>query len=67
MSNCPDSVQWNLDIQRSPQYSKRFFFTPAIVKWLEKNFDTTNPWYSEQTLPVPWPFILRDWPKVFYV
>ena len=25
---------------------------------MEKNLDTTNPWYSEQILPVPWPFII---------
>lgn len=34
------------------------FFTPVIVKYLEKNLDITKPHYSEHILPVPWPFII---------
>ena len=29
------------------------FYTPAVVKYLEKNLDITKPRYSEQILPVP--------------
>ena len=32
-------------------------FTPVIVKYVEKNLDVTKPRYSEQILPVPWPFV----------
>ena len=31
-------------------------FTPIIVKYVKKNLDVTKPLYSEQILPVPWPF-----------
>ena len=28
------------------------FFTPVIVKYMEKNLDTTKPRYSKQILPI---------------
>ena len=34
------------------------FFTPEIVKCMKKNLDTTKPRYSEQILPVRWPFVI---------
>ena len=34
------------------------FFSPLIViKHMEKNLDITKPHYTEDILPVPWPFI----------
>ena len=35
---------------------RTIFLAPVIVKYLEKNLDTTKPRYSEHILPVPWPF-----------
>ena len=49
------------------------FFTPLMVKYMEKNLDETKPRYSKHMLPVPWPFVIsrfhRDlqsdgWPGV---
>ena len=34
------------------------FFTPVIVKYMEKHLNITKPRYSEQILPVPWHFII---------
>ena len=52
-----------LHITVEPQYDEplysgvlgimNYFFTPAVVKYLEKNLDITKPRYSEQILPVP--------------
>ena len=46
-----------------PRYNKVLgitndFFTPEIVKFMKKNLDTTKPRYSEQMLPVRWPFVI---------
>ena len=36
------------------------FFTPVIVKCMKNNLDKTKPrQYSEQILPVPWPFVIH--------
>ena len=49
------------------------FFTPLIVKYMEKNLEVTKPCYSEHMLPVPWPFVISrfdcdlqsdGWPRV---
>ena len=32
---------------------RTIFLAPVIVKYLEKNLDTTKPRYSEHILPVP--------------
>ena len=34
------------------------FFTSLIVKCMEKNLNIMKPRYSEQILPVPWPFTI---------
>ena len=34
------------------------FFTPVIVKYMEKHLNITKPHYSEQILPVPWHFVI---------
>ena len=34
------------------------FFTPVIVIHMKKNLDTTEPHFSEQIWPVPWPFVI---------
>ena len=46
-----------------PRYNKVLditndFFTPEIKKFMKKNLDTTKPRYSEQILPVRWPFVI---------
>ena len=33
------------------------FFTPVMIKYMKKNLDITKPRYSEQIVPVPWPFV----------
>ena len=33
-------------------------FTPIIVKYVKKNLNITKTLYSEQILPVPWPFVI---------
>ena len=35
------------------------FLYPNKVKYMEKNLDITKPRYSEQFLPVPWPFVFQ--------
>ena len=37
-----------------------FFSAPVIVKYMKKNLSETKPCYSEQILPVPWPFVLME-------
>ena len=39
---------------------KRTIFSaiPVIVKYMKKNLGVTKPRYSEQFLPVPWPFVI---------
>ena len=49
-------LQWNLDI--TVLGITNDFFTPEIVKCMKKNLDTTKPRYSEQILPVRWPFVI---------
>ena len=34
------------------------FLYPVIVKYMEKNLDTTKAPQSEQILPVPWHFVI---------
>ena len=34
------------------------FLAPVMVKYMEKNLDTTKPCYSKHILLVPWPFII---------
>ena len=48
----------NLDLYNEV-LSKTIFFTPIIVKYMERNVDITKPRYSDQFLPVPWPFVFR--------
>ena len=33
------------------------FIAPETVNYTEKNCNTTKPCYSNNTLPIPWPFI----------
>ena len=34
------------------------FFTPVVIKYMEKNFDITKPRHSEQIFQVPWPYVI---------
>ena len=34
------------------------FSTLAMVKYMKKNLAIRKPHYSEQILPVPWPFVI---------
>ena len=56
------SLQWNLDITNlyimKSSLERTIFFTPVIVKHMEKKLDITKPRYSEQILPVPWHFVI---------
>ena len=51
-------MKTNLDLYNEV-LSKTIFFTPIIVKYMEKNVDITKPRYSDQFMPVPWPFVFR--------
>ena len=55
-------IQWNLDITNLfiTKYSGSWtiLLTPVIAKYMEKNLDIMKPRYSEQILPVPWPFVV---------
>lgn len=35
-----------------------FFFTPVVVKYMEKYLDITKTRYSGQIWPVPWHFVI---------
>ena len=54
----------NLDRANKPPYNKvlsmtnYFLITPVIVNHMKKNLDIMKPRYSEQILPVPWPFVI---------
>jgi len=45
-------------ITRSTVEVRLIFLAPVIVKYMEKNLDTTKPRYSEHILQVPWPFVI---------
>ena len=34
------------------------FFTPVKVKYMKNDLNIKKPRYSEQSLPVPWPFVI---------
>ena len=53
-------VQWNLETNlyiKKPSVKQTIFFSPVVVKYIEKNLDIMKPHDSEQILPVPWPFV----------
>ena len=42
----------------SSSVQRTIFFTPVIAQCMKKDLDITKPRYSEQILPVPWPFVI---------
>ena len=54
-------LQWNLDLTNlyitKSSVKWTIFFTPIIVKNMNKNLDVTKPRYNEQFFSVPWRFV----------